>query len=146
MLETHQSKKNRLRRWLRRFSCGAAFWAVPYPMINSDCAVSKPAMKIVIQNANCTGTKNVRSKKEFRGWISVLVSCFESGTLGVRLLDFMCSTVKTFPGNPQRGQLLDFYKNGVCFVWRPAPRHTVPGTAPLPQSLGSVSCPALRIP
>ena len=139
-------------------------------MINSDCAVSKPAMKIVIQNANCTGTKNVRSKKEFRGWISVLVSCFESGTLGVRLLDFMYSTVKTFPGNPQRGQLLDFYKKmilfcvaprpaphrtqhrsaplrvwvpfraqlqdlhqkGFCFVWRSAPRHTVPSPAPLP--------------
>ena len=26
-----------------------------------------------------------------------------------------------------------------CFVWRPAPRHTVPSTAPLPESLGSVS-------
>ena len=38
---------------------------------------------------------------------------------------------KTFPENPQRGQLLDFYKNKFCFVWRPAPRHTVPSTAPL---------------
>ena len=35
-------------------------WAVPDPMNNSDCAGSKPAMKNVIQNANCT--KNVPSE------------------------------------------------------------------------------------
>ena len=98
-------------------------------MNNSDCAVSKPAMKNVIQNANCT--KNVPSEKEFRGWISILASsCFESGKF--RAVAFAIGNHSDHALTTKMQDRPTLCKKSFCFVWRPAPHHTVPSTAPLP--------------